>query len=813
MINSPSAGDLVSGIITVVATITDDAGIDEASVVGTMAGVNEFSFVSIGSDQYSGQFDTRQLGIGMVFPTVVVRAQDSVGNQSSSGYVLSLDNQAPFSSLDPPRIREAQFAELDNEIHCSEPFDPLGPEAVSDGEVVPQLFRMNVRAEDRGNTALGNPGTLIPFADIDQSRIQLFVLDDTSRALIVDTDGDGVCDSINPLLTPTSVPVANDEAAVINLGILVEAGGSFYRDPPIPETVNRPAYYPGYPETVCALPGLAADEPIVLPPVCVLQSSMTRIIELETSSKSALFGIPPINTDQCLGNAFDALATNISEGWACVAVRVEDLLGNKGISPPMRLCIDHNGDGRDESNNSLHTVHGCGEGQISPASVGDISLGAVQTQITAGGSHSCAITGGNVRCWGLGADGQLGYGDTDSVGDDETVADAVTAKGVVLTSVTQVSAGDAHTCARNGTSQVFCWGNGANGRLGYNGTANIGDNETVVSAGPVDVGAAVDEVSAGGQHTCALTGTNVRCWGEAGSGQLGYGNTNDIGDNELPSTAGVVNVGFAVAQVVTGAAHTCALSTAGEVTCWGDNSFGQLGLGHINNIGDNETPSTAGLVDVASGSDTVIQLVAGDTHTCALLSSNFVRCWGNGADGRLGHGGEVTVGDDEAPWIFGDLRISVDPIAEIASGKNHTCALTDQGKVHCWGVGFDDQLGYGRSWRVGHRGDPSAVRFVNLGAVADGLATGGRHTCVGVGGAVRCWGANDSGQTARPDGVAGEGDNLSNIGDIAPVWMRPSCTGVYDSATNTTDSNTPCRIPESFQDDPRWQLRRSDIGG
>jgi len=798
-VTTPTPGQLVSGIVTFTATITDSAGVNPSSVIGTIAGVNDFPLSNTVGDEYEGTFDTRQLGVGMIFPTVVVRAQDAVGNQSSNGFVLALDNQAPLSSLDPPRLRERQESELNGNYECGELFDPLGREAADDGEVVPQLFRLNVRAEDRGNSALANPGTLVPHADINPAQMKLFILDDSSRALIVDTDGDGVCDSINPLLTPTSVPTASDEAAVINMSILAERGGSIFRQiPPTQPDFDRPAFYPGYAEQfACAEPETPPhDEPVVTNAVCGLQSSAIRIIELETSSKSAIWGIPPIDDIQCFGNAFDALATNISDGWACLAVQVEDNLGNLGISPPLRLCIDHDGDKRDNSGADLYSVHGCGESRnILPSDVGAITLGGASTTLSAGTNHTCAVVGGGVRCWGEGGSGQLGRGNTDDIGDDETPSSG----GAILSGVTSVAAGGEHTCAITG-GNVECWGNGASGRLGYGNTTTLN-----APGGTITLGSPATSISAGGQHTCAITSGGVRCWGEGGSGQLGYGDTNDVGDTGNPSAAGAVNFGggFTAVEVVAGGAHTCARSAAGAVRCWGDNSSGQLGYGNTTNL-----TSPGADVDFAGTSgDTAVQIAAGDSHTCARMFSGTVRCWGNGADGRLGYGNELTVGDDEDPWIFGELTVSNENITGIAAGANHTCATDQSGSMFCWGRGFSDQLGYNRSFRVGHRGSPGASRFVKLGNVS-AIAPGGSHTCAAGTGGVHCWGANDSGQLGHSD----KGDNLSNIGDIAPVWMRPDCTGTYDAATNTTDSSTPCTIPESFHDDPGWQVRRNDLG-
>lgn len=104
-----------------------------------------------------------------------------------------------------------------------------------------------------------------------------------------------------------------------------------------------------------------------------------------------------------------------------------------------------------------------------------------------------------------------------------------------------IAAGDLHTCALLDSGAVRCWGSGENGRLGYGDTNYIGDNELPSTAGDVSVGGTVVQIAAGGLHTCALIDSGaVRCWGSGGRGALGYGNTNTIGDNELPSTAGDV---------------------------------------------------------------------------------------------------------------------------------------------------------------------------------------------------------------------------------------------------------------------------------
>ena len=162
-------------------------------------------------------------------------------------------------------------------------------------------------------------------------------------------------------------------------------------------------------------------------------------------------------------------------------------------------------------------------------------------------------------------------------------------------------------------------------------------------------------LSAAGLRTCALTmAGGVRCWGYGSMGQLGYGNTLNVGDDEAPATAGDVNVGTPVVQLAAGEYHTCALLQNGNVRCWGNGNFGALGYGNTLDIGDDEVPATAGDVNLGAP---VVQLAAGEYHTCALLQNGNVRCWGSGLYGALGYGNFDNIGDDEAPAIAGDVNI------------------------------------------------------------------------------------------------------------------------------------------------------------
>ena len=388
---------------------------------------------------------------------------------------------------------------------------------------------------------------------------------------------------------------------------------------------------------------------------------------------------------------------------------------------------------------------------------------AVQ-QVSAGLQHTCALlANGKVRCWGANDSGQLGYGNRKTVGYEEFPASAgdVNVGGDVI----QISAGAFHTCALLGTGNVRCWGLGTAGQLGYGRVETIGDDEVPASAGDVNVGARVVQIGAGESHTCALLTTRqVRCWGA--STFTGHATTQFIGDDESPASARDVNVGGSAIQIAAGGRHSCALLDTGKVRCWGMGTDGMLGYGNTNTIGDDESPASAGDVDVGGR---VVQIsvdvgrgLYNGGHTCALLDAGSVRCWGSGSYGILGYGNTQAIGDNESPSSAGDVDVG-GAVKEIAVGTDRTCALLTHGGVRCWGYGGDASgyvgvLGYGNTESIGDNEPPSAAGDVDVGGVAAHISAGASHTCALLtNGRVRCWGVNRSAQLGYV--------NLENLGD------------------------------------------------
>jgi hypothetical protein len=294
-----------------------------------------------------------------------------------------------------------------------------------------------------------------------------------------------------------------------------------------------------------------------------------------------------------------------------------------------------------------------------------------------GGDHACVIlAGGAVRCWGHNFYGNLGYGNTDIVGDNEAPASAGPVNLGTGRTAVALAGGSDHTCAILDNRTVRCWGANSDGQLGYGNTDTIGDNEAPASAGPVNLGTGRTAIAlaAGYYHTCAiLDNGTVRCWGENSNGQLGYGNLDNIGDNETPAAAGPVNLGAGLTAVALAAGdyYLSAILDNGTVRCWGYNGDGQLGYGNTDNIGDNETPASAGPVNLGAGR-TAVALSAGYAFTCAVLDNRTVRCWGDTTDGQLGYGNTTRIGDDETPASAGPAYLG----AAVRTFEQPSLALT-----------------------------------------------------------------------------------------------------------------------------------------
>jgi alpha-tubulin suppressor-like RCC1 family protein len=395
-----------------------------------------------------------------------------------------------------------------------------------------------------------------------------------------------------------------------------------------------------------------------------------------------------------------------------------------GLADARVRCWGFSGDGQAGYGNT----NAIGDDETA-GSVGPVDLGAGRTvkALAAGDYHSCAVLDdGSVRCWGFAFEGQLGYGSRNQIGDNETPASAGPVDLGAGRTATAITAGNRHTCALLNGGDVRCWGLGEVGQLGYGSTVTIGDTagETPGSVGPVNLGPGrtATAITAGGGHTCAiLDDGSVRCWGYNTNGELGYGNTSAVLD---PSAVGPVNLGAGrtAKAISAGDSHTCAVLDDGSVRCWGLGDVGQLGYGNTATIGDNETPGSVGPVDLGPGRKaTAISAggnqLASEGHTCAVLDDGTVRCWGSGVFGQLGYGNVRSVGDNESPGSVGTVDLGPGRTATaISAGAEHTCARLDDNSVRCWGNGADGRLGHCDTVTVGDDETPGSIAPVDLGA-------------------------------------------------------------------------------------------------
>jgi alpha-tubulin suppressor-like RCC1 family protein len=306
--------------------------------------------------------------------------------------------------------------------------------------------------------------------------------------------------------------------------------------------------------------------------------------------------------------------------------------------------------------------------------------------VAAGGQHTCALVAdGTVRCWGDNGQGQLGDGTTTQRNTPVTVQG--------LTNAVAVATGSRHSCALLADGTMRCWGEGVGGQLGSGGMLN--QSTPVAVSGLTNAVA----VAAGNGHTCALLADGTaRCWGDNRFyGQLGDGTT-EIRLTPVP-VLGIGEPLEAVALTASSSSHTCARLVGGELRCWGSNLSGAVGDGTQT---DKVTPVP--VLNLA----TALTVTGGSSYTCASLADGQANCWGVNQVGQLGDGTTaprtvpsplqfpvkesvtITIG-----FRTGTTTIALANVRTVSAGFNHACAVTAAGRVLCWGLNSNGQIGDG----------------------------------------------------------------------------------------------------------------------
>lgn len=490
----------------------------------------------------------------------------------------------------------------------------------------------------------------------------------------------------------------------------------------------------------------------------------------------------------------------------------------------------------------------------------EVPVPACATSVATGIDHSCAIrTDGTVWCWGRNEFGQLGDGTTT----DRTVpVQVVPGSGVTLPTFTAVAGGHEHTCALGTDHSVWCWGHNSAGQLGAQTSGDARSPQAVSGLGGATA------IAVGGFHSCAIKSDGdhpVACWGANNAGQLATGGTDGHplpttisgmtgavaiaaggdstcaidghkqlwcwGDNvhgqlangmrqDQPQTLPVQSTMVSdAAGVAVGAAFSCVLTSAGAVSCFGQNLSGQLGdavdpgmdhttavpilfkgtavsiaagqnfacltddkhavwcWGQNDNYQLGDTSANNSATPVLAQYPGASAVAAGGAHTCVLASSGAILCSGYDAWGQLGDGKRTTRGTPQE--IDG-----IDGVVSIASGDHHSCAVRMDGTVMCWGGNDSGELGDGT--RITRSVPVQVAGLANVQAVV----TGFNHSCALQGGTVQCWGGNDHGQLGDQMGdtrsYPRQVPNLSMVDQIAAgvgftcalAMGKVSCWGV-----------------------------------
>jgi len=357
---------------------------------------------------------------------------------------------------------------------------------------------------------------------------------------------------------------------------------------------------------------------------------------------------------------------------------------------------------------------------------GNVTIRATATwtrRMRLGSSTGCAIGGGGtVYCWG---DNSLGeFGSTATGGPN-----AIPVSVPVPTLAELGQSNGRHTCGIASNGDAVCFGRNTFGELG-GGAAGPVTAVTVVG------GMTWAQVSTSVLSSCGVSTTGVGyCWGTNQQGEIGSA---AIGLNTTNASPVPIDGGLTFASITAGWIHACGLTLSGEAYCWGDNTYGKLGIGTTGGRMLVPTP--------VAGGHRFEQLSAGAQHTCGVTAGKQALCWGWNGTGQLGDG---TTQERMVPTpVATTQRFSVIAVNAGSNtgtggtqlGDGSTCALTEAGEPYCWGFNGYGQLGDGAQVP---RLSPVPV---GGGLRLSGLSLGSSATCGMYGAAIWCWGWNDWGQ-------------------------------------------------------------------
>jgi alpha-tubulin suppressor-like RCC1 family protein len=420
-----------------------------------------------------------------------------------------------------------------------------------------------------------------------------------------------------------------------------------------------------------------------------------------------------------------------------------------------------------------------------PAYVVGLSSGAnvVASAKSLTGMECAQMLHGDVKCWGT-AGVVGGVGDGTSTARYTPVSVNRFSRGASM-----VTAGTFNTCAITSGGGAKCWGASYNGQVGA-GAGLQGD--VLLPTNVTGLTQQASQISAGSNHSCAVTfAGGVKCWGRNSYGALGLGaaGTPD-GIYNVPTDVPTLTSGVRRVQVT--AQQGCALlSNNTEVRCWGTNVAGLLGVDPAVTPSSNVPFTTSVNLGLDAG-ETVLDIVASAGNNdetvasvCALTSSNRLRCWGSNRFGQLGIGSTAN-----AVWQAVTPIGFESGVTAVALGLGHTCAIKTGGSLFCWGSEYSGVLGNG--YATGQLNTPSTTPVnLGLGVTATAIAAGGLNTCAVLSsGKAACWGANDWGQVGDGTQLDRSAPALVSLADSArPVSIT---IGLWHVCALTSDTDLQC---------------------
>ena len=429
--------------------------------------------------------------------------------------------------------------------------------------------------------------------------------------------------------------------------------------------------------------------------------------------------------------------------------------------------------------------------------------------VNAGGDHSCILTTHNtVVCWGRNDFGQVADGavNTDSVPNY-----------LEETEMLEIAAGISHSCAIDSSRNIWCWGDNEMGQIGDNSI----NTPTNLAPAQLPSGLTASQITAGLSHSCVLTGNDlVYCWGDNENGKLGDGTTTQRlvptkvvqlrdgpgesinSESDITHNAATIHAAFAtrdvsshrlleygtdeflsgdtqtidlghfgsVAYIASGANHSCMVIAGGHTKCWGDNSDGALGTG--------DTTHETKPVDVQNIGGLARLVAVGTTHSCAVMATGSLKCWGDNSSGQLG---DASLLSKTQP-----VSVNISGVVDAVLGDGFTCALQVGGTVSCWGSNSLGQLG-----RVGTSSSTPIAVTVDSDHTVMSLSASSSQICAVLSNAtVKCWGEGI-------EGVAAPGTFTSSVADVS-VAEQHACAVLHSGSV------------ECWGDDSHGQLGDGD---